>query len=154
MERTPCSGPSPDSGNQDERDIGAPTNLAARLQAEEQLRISEERHRLLAENANDVIWTMSLDGRITYVSPAVERMRGFTPEEAMSQPLDEIQTPESAAITLGYFVDLQAALEAGRPPQRFRGELRVLLQGRLHRLDGGPGRPAYRSDGESSRSSA
>ena len=65
---------------------------------------------------------MSLDGRITYVSPAVERMRGFTPEEAMNQPLDEILTPASAAISLGYWQELAARLEAGLPPQRFRGE--------------------------------
>ena len=95
---------------------------AARRQVEEHLRISEERHRLLAENANDVIWTMSLDGRITYISPAVERMRGFTPGEAMNQPLDEILTPASAAVSLGYWQELAARLEAGLPPQRFRGE--------------------------------
>ena len=48
-------------------------------EAEVELQQSEQRHRLLAENAWDVIWTMSLDGTITYVSPAVERVRGFTP---------------------------------------------------------------------------
>jgi len=100
---------------------------AARRQVEEHLRISEERHRLLAENANDVIWTMSLDGRITYISPAVERMRGFTPEEAMNQPLEEIQPPDSAAITLGYFTELTARLQAGLPPQQFRGEFELTL---------------------------
>ena len=89
----------------------------------EQIKISEERYRLLAEHANDVIWTMSLDGQITYVSPDVERMRGFTPAEAMNQPLDEIHTPESAAISSGYWVELAARLEAGLPAHNFRGEL-------------------------------
>jgi reverse gyrase len=28
----------------------------------------EDRYRLLAENTNDVVWTMSLDGAITYIS--------------------------------------------------------------------------------------
>ncbi|WP_295392662.1 PAS domain S-box protein [uncultured Thiodictyon sp.] len=56
----------------------------ARRQTEERQQVSEARCRLLAENASDVIWTMSLDGRITYVSPSVERLRGFTPTEASS----------------------------------------------------------------------
>ena len=54
---------------------------------------SEERYRLLAENARDVIWTMELDGTITFISPSVEQMRGFTVEEAMHQSLDKILTP-------------------------------------------------------------
>ena len=89
----------------------------------ERLRISEERHRLLAEQANDVIWTMSLDGRITYVSPSVERLRGFTPEEAMAQSLDEILTPASQADSIAYMQGLLAALERGEQPQQFFGEL-------------------------------
>lgn len=87
------------------------------------LRQSEERYRLLADNSRDVIWTMALDGRITYVSPAVEPLRGLTPDEAMRQSIDEILTPASQAIVLDYFGHLQAALEAGRPPESFNGEL-------------------------------
>lgn len=103
-------------------DAGAP-DAGASDQFEDQLRISEERHRLLADNANDVIWTMSLDGQITYVSPAVERMRGFTQAEAMSQPIEEIHPPASQAVSLAYFQRLFAALAEGRPAEEFRGEL-------------------------------
>ena len=87
------------------------------------LRISEERHRLLAEQANDVIWTMGLDGSITYVSPAVERMRGITQAEAMSQTLDQIHPPESQAVSLAYFTRLYERMAAGLAPEEFRGEL-------------------------------
>ena len=87
------------------------------------LRVSEERHRLLAEQANDVIWTMGLDGSITYVSPAVERMRGITQAEAMSQTLDQIHPPESQAVSLAYFTRLYEEMAAGRAPEEFRGEL-------------------------------
>jgi PAS domain S-box-containing protein len=98
-------------------------DITDRRRMEERLRISEERHRTLADNARDVIWTMSLDGRITYVSPAVLPLRGFTPEEAMRQGLAEIHPPESGAVSMAYFTRLYEDMAAGRPPQRFRGEL-------------------------------
>ena len=92
-------------------------------EAEADLWQSEERHRLLAQNAWDVIWTMALDTTITYVSPAVERVRGLTPEEAMSQPLEEIHPPESAASVRAYYERLFAAIAAGTDPPVFHGEL-------------------------------
>jgi diguanylate cyclase (GGDEF)-like protein/PAS domain S-box-containing protein len=94
-----------------------------RKRSEEALRISEKRHRLVTDNAKDVIWTMAPDGAITYVSPSVEAMRGFTPAEAMQQTTEEILTPDSQAVSLGYFTQLHTDLAAGRPPQSFRGEL-------------------------------
>ncbi len=90
--------------------------------AETELRHSEQRHRLLAENAWDVVWTMALDGTITYVSPAVERVRGITPEEAMHQTVEEIHPPESQARNIDYFQRLYAAIEAGTEPPEFFGE--------------------------------
>lgn len=72
--------------------------LTASQEAREALRLSEERHRFLADNVSDVIWTMDLHGRNTYVSPSVERMRGYTVAEAMQQTIDEALTPASAKI--------------------------------------------------------
>jgi PAS domain S-box-containing protein len=56
---------------------------------------SQALYRLIAENATDVIWTGSLNGRLTYVSPSVKRLRGFTPEEVIGAPFDEVISPSS-----------------------------------------------------------
>jgi len=89
--------------------------------AEQALARSEEQHRLLTENAYDVIWTMSVDGRVTYVSPSVERVRGITPEEAAAQTLEEIHPPESAARVTDYFGRLYAAMASGDALPTFHG---------------------------------
>jgi len=101
---------------------GVVLDITELREVEAELRRSEQRSRLLAENAYDVIWTMALDGTITYVSPAVERVRGITPEEAMQQTIDEIHPPESAALHRDYYQRLFAAIEAGTELPIFRGE--------------------------------
>lgn len=52
------------------------------------LKESEERFRMLAENARDLIYRMSLpDGRYEYVSPASKVLFGYAPEEFYGSPL-------------------------------------------------------------------
>lgn len=47
---------------------------------------SENRFRIIAENAHDVIVLMDYKGEILYVSPSIERVFGFDPEEFMENP--------------------------------------------------------------------
>src|SRR5215472_13308912 len=50
-------------------------------------RLSEERHRVLVEHANDIVATLDLDLRVTSVNPAVERILGFAPAEVIGKSL-------------------------------------------------------------------
>jgi diguanylate cyclase (GGDEF)-like protein/PAS domain S-box-containing protein len=99
------------------------SDITEKYRIEEELRASEERHRLLADNASDVIWTMNLEGRLTYVSPSIEKLRGYTSTEAIGQSLGLMLTPESAARAIDGLEKTRAALDAGLPIPEFRREL-------------------------------
>jgi len=78
-----------------------------RTQAEE----SERRYRLLADNVSDVIWTMDMNLRYTYVSPSVMRMRGYSAEEVMAQTLEQVFTPKSFEMAKKAFIE-ELAIES------------------------------------------
>ena len=97
-------------------------NITATKVAEEALRRSEQRYRLVTENASDEIWTLDLEGRLTYVSPSVERLRGFTPAEALAQRLEDILGPEDLALAQAALRAAGEAVAAGRPVPEFFAE--------------------------------
>ncbi len=68
-------------------------DITERKMFEEFLIEKEKRFRLIAENTQDVIWTMSLEGKNTFVSPSVLKVRGYTVEEALAQSLEESISP-------------------------------------------------------------
>jgi PAS domain S-box-containing protein len=77
---------------------------------QEVLAASEAKYRLLAENTADVIWIFDTTTmHFTYVSPSVERLRGYTPDEVLSQSLDEVAAPASLA---GPISELPGRLQA------------------------------------------
>ncbi len=75
--------------------IGVARDITERKKSIEALRESEEKFRLLAENMSDIVWIMDLDFKRSYVSPSVETVLGFTPDESVQQTLEQTVTPSS-----------------------------------------------------------
>ena len=69
-------------------------DVTLRRQAEQQLQKSEERYRLLAENANDLIMKITPAGKYTYLSPACRSILGYDPNELLNHSFYEFVHPE------------------------------------------------------------
>ncbi len=61
--------------------VGSIHDITEHEQVDEALRESEEKFRILAENSIDCIWILDTRLKFTYLSPSVERMMGFKPEQ-------------------------------------------------------------------------
>jgi PAS domain S-box-containing protein len=78
-----------------DRYLGVIIDITERKKAEEALKASETKLRLLADNMRDVVWIMNLEGRFTFVSPSIFQLRGYTAEEVQNQTLAEAVTSDS-----------------------------------------------------------
>jgi PAS domain S-box-containing protein len=96
---------------------GYAREVTERKKAERESFENFEKFRILADNSTDVIWTMDLEGRMTYISPSITQVAGYSQEEVVGNSMANFLHPE----------DLPAVLE------NIRSELQKPREERIDR---------------------
>lgn len=80
-----------DENGKPDRIIGTYIDISELADKKQQLKLSEEKFRFIAENSNDLICQHDLMGNFTYLSPSCYDILGYMPEELLGKsPRDHI----------------------------------------------------------------
>ncbi len=98
-------------------------DITERRRAEDALKANEMRLRSIAQSVTDVIWVMDDKRRFTFVSPSVERIHGWTPEEMLSVDLSQAVAPHSLGKAIEVITEETSFSGANEHPS---GKIRVV----------------------------
>jgi len=70
-------------------------DITEKIIQENALKENEERYRLLSDNLMDVVFTMDLNQKFTFLSPSIYSMTGYSVEEVLKLPLKKILSSAS-----------------------------------------------------------
>ena len=72
--------------------------ITERILAEQKLKESEKRYRLITDNSKEAVFIMDMNLKQTFASPASFEMLGYTPEELMGMSTQKTTTPASIRV--------------------------------------------------------
>jgi diguanylate cyclase (GGDEF)-like protein/PAS domain S-box-containing protein len=101
--------------------LGEGRDITERKRMEEKLQFEERRFRAFVEHSPDMIVIVNLEGRITYVNPAIYNILGYKPEERIGAYGFEIVHPDD----LNALADVFNTLSTETTPPVIHGELRL-----------------------------
>jgi PAS domain S-box-containing protein len=113
---------------------GAPKHFIAQIEDLTETRAIENRYRLMAQNATDIIVTSDMRGLATFVSPACEAVTGYAPEDIVGRSSLSITHPEDQDLVRDAF----GRLLAGQPIDRVRWRVRHKRTGAWTWLESNP----------------
>jgi PAS domain S-box-containing protein len=92
--------------------------ISRRQGIQEELAKSELLHRMLVETAKDIIWSVDLSLKYTYVSPSVQAILGYTVDEIRAMNPLEVLTPSSRELIRRAF-EKELRSELPQPRDKF-----------------------------------
>lgn len=95
---------------------GTTQEITARKEMEDALSSANLRYQFISDHIQDVLWVMDLESqKFTYVSPSVEKLRGFTVEEVLQQSMQDSMTSESFESVTSIVKENLPLFLAGKP---------------------------------------
>jgi len=91
---------------------GSCQEITERKQAEDALRASEAKFRMLVEATTDWMWEIDAQGRYTYCSPKIRDLLGYEPDEALGKTPFDFMPEEEARRVAGLFGPIAAARQS------------------------------------------
>jgi PAS domain S-box-containing protein len=71
------------------------TDITARRQAEAEVRHRERYFRQLTENVSDIFGLLTMEGKISYINPAINRLLGYRPEQLLGKSAFDLVHPDN-----------------------------------------------------------
>ena len=84
------------------------TDVTRMKQTEAQLRESEFRYRMLADNSSDMVFLVQSDGRRIYASQACRKILGWTPEEMLLLTTKDVVHPDEIELLYARLAEYRA----------------------------------------------
>jgi two-component system, cell cycle sensor histidine kinase and response regulator CckA len=113
--------------------VGIGTDITERKRTEEALIKSEQKFRTITENIAEMVFVTDNKGRFTYVSPAVEGLLGYAPEEVIDHTYREFITEEDIPKSEDAFAKLISNQSRAHSSEfRFRRKNHSIFWGEVH----------------------
>ena len=116
-------------------------DITDRKRSEEMLIQSEEKYRKIFENIQDIFYQSDLEGRITEISPSIERYSGYKPEELIGMKIEDVYLNPSDRKGLLTVLSLKGEIEDYIIKLRTKDKREISVSANVHLLYGTDGKP-------------
>jgi len=96
-------------------------NVTERILAEEKLKESEERYKLITENSHDVVSLMDLDGNYVFITPSIKDTMGYEPLDVIGKnTLDFVHPEDHNLVKEGMVLAIDGKMKEGTSVFRWK----------------------------------